>query len=119
MKDLAAKSLLTFFFLLGLFPVFGWKSQAGALVRTVITGRVIGLNYEGRKLVRFTVERLSGIRSHRFVVIRHTDVYYQGREGQNPQSPQIIQKGMIVRAEGGLTTFGDRIVADKIVILKP
>lgn len=96
--------LVSLLLLCSIVPLTVGRAQAGALIHTVITGRTIALDYYHGRLVRLTVRRLSGIQSQRYVVVRRdTKVYYEGREGENPHYPDIIRKGMIVRAEGGLT----------------
>lgn len=93
------------------------QAQAGALVHTIMTGRVVAINEYHDRTVRVTVERLSWPNSHRYIVIRPNTKIYREKRPAVFYSPGALRKGELVRAEGGLTTFGNRIVADSIVIL--
>lgn len=103
---------LVFVILLGSFL------NAGALVHSAVTGKIIGIGYVHGALTQITVERPSWPKSHRLVIINsRTKVFYEGNEAE-AVGHSAIHKGLLVRAEGGLTTLMDRVVADKIVILK-
>lgn len=81
-----------------------------------MTGEVVRLELHKN---RFILERLSTGARRYIIVNKSTKVYYEGKEDRPPShfSWSLIKKGMLLRAEGGLTLEA-KIKASKIVILK-
>ena len=89
---------------------------AGALIHTGMTGTVVKIEKHKN---RFVLERISTGARRYIIVNNKTKVYYEGKEDKNyiPFSWQLIRKGMLLRAEGGLTLEA-KIKANKLVILR-
>lgn len=105
-------SLLLIGVLFSLKPAF-----SGALITSSVTGKVWAVNrYHGR-IVRFTIRDNGWPNALHDIVIRpSTHIFHQGY-GRERLSANVLYKGEQVRAQGGVTTFGDRIVADRIILL--
>lgn len=110
-KILAAISCALLLFLLGSAKC----SFAGALINTAMTGNVVKIEKHKH---RFVLERIS-TGARRYVIVNNkTKVYYEGKEDKSyiPFSWSLIRKGMLLRAEGGLSLEA-KIKATKLVIL--
>lgn len=92
------------------------NSFAGALIHTAMTGNVMKIE---KNKSRFVLERISTGARRYIIVSSKTKVYYEGKKeiDYTPFSWSHIRKGMLLRAEGGLTLEA-KIKATKIVILK-
>lgn len=90
-------------------------SFAGALINTTMTGNVVKIEKHKHS---FVLERIS-TGARRYVIVNNkTKVYYEGKEDKSyiPFSWSLIRKGMLLRAEGGLSLEA-KIKATKLVIL--
>lgn len=89
-----------------------------ALVNASLTGRIYGnIRREHGVIVRFTLRDNGWPNALRDVVIRaSTHIYRNGHPGER-LSPNALYRGEGVRVQGGMTTFFNRIVADRIIVL--
>lgn len=94
-------------------PVF-----SGALIHASVTGRVWGnIQRSHGQIVRFTLRDNGWPNALHDIVIRpHTRIYHNG-SSREKLSPNVLRVGQQVRAQGGVTTFGNRIVADRVILL--
>ena len=101
--------------LLLLFSCYFENAFAGAIISTVMTGTVVKIE---RTKHRFIIERPSSGARRYIVVNNKTKIYYEGKEDHQPIkfSWSLIKKGMLMRAEGGLSIEA-KIKATKLVIL--
>jgi len=90
----------------------------GAMLHSTVEGQVVAVNEYKDHTVRVTVQNHAFPNESHDVVIRaSTKIYRDGHPGKL-LSANILRKGDMVRANGGVNTFGNRIVADNIIILK-
>lgn len=105
---------LLFLLVIGLLqPAF-----SGALVTASVTGSVWKINWYRGRIVRFTIRDNGWPNALHDVVIRpNTHIFPKGRPGER-LSANVLYRGEQVRAQGGVTTFGDRIVAQRIILMR-
>ncbi len=110
-KNIAVALLLSLS-LFSMRPVSG-----GALVHASVTGKVWAINLYHGQIVRFTIRDNGWPNAlHDIVIKPYTHIFANGKPSEK-LSPNVLHKGLAVRAEGGVTTFGNRIVADRVTIL--
>src|SRR5438105_825180 len=116
MKKTAIIGGMFFFLFLSLAVFLTRPASSVALIHASVTGRVWTVNsYHGR-VVRFTIRDNGWTNPLHDIVIRNTHIHPSGNM-QAHLSPNVLHRGEMVRAQGGVTTFGNRIVADEIILL--
>jgi len=90
----------------------------GALIHTTLEGKIVAVNQYKGHTVRVAVRNHAWPNEQHDVVIESaTKIYWNGRPAQLVSS-NTLHKGDTIKASGGLTTFGNRIVADTIIIIR-
>ena len=105
--------LLSLLFLMSFAPVF-----SSALVNVSVTGKIEGgFQYYHGHLVRFILRDNGWPNVRRYIVIRpYTHIFHKGHPKEH-LSASVLHPGEIVRCQGGLTTFLNRVVANQIILL--
>lgn len=96
---------------------FSKPASSGPIVTASVTGKVWGINWYHGRIVRFSLRDDGWPNALHDIVIRpSTRIFHQGRNNEH-LSPNVFYKGEHVRAQGGVNTFGSRIVADRVILL--